>query len=185
MADYQSLIQPIAQGLLTIDAAGDPVIVGQGFASVERGVNPAGDFLVNLDSGTIAADINSGPVAGIAGGGGLPDGFVGPNGLDPRLAHVTLTMRGGTGAAPGLAPGSTVISNLSASFVVTPGAGALQIAIQTSAVPALGGLLDPTGAGVANGVGSGLEIMVWKLATPDNVTSVQVGPLFQPAMAFP
>ena len=187
MADYQSLIQPVAQGLLTIDAAGDPVIVGQGFASVERNIaNPNGDFILTLDSGTDIADINSGPVAGVAGGWGLPDGFVGPNGLDPRLAHVTLTMRGGNGAGPSLAPGSTAISVLSASFIVTPGAGALQISIQTATTPALGGLLDPSGmGGVANGVGSGLEIMVWKLATPDNVTSVQVGPLFQPAMAFP
>jgi hypothetical protein len=184
MGDYSAAtIQPIAQGLLTIDAAGDPVIVGQGFASVERGVNPAGDFLVTLDSGTVAADINSGAVAGIAGGGnGIPDGNVGPNGLDPRLAHVTLTMRGGVG---GIVQGATTISNLSASFVNAPGTGALQISIQTAATPALGGQVDPSGAGAPNVAGSGLEIMVWKLATPDNVTQQSFGPMYTPVIQFP
>lgn len=184
MADYQSLIQPIAQALLTIDAAGDPVIVGQGFASVERGTSLTGDFLLTLDSGIGVADIGSGNVTNEA-GFGYPDGSVGPNGLDLRLAHVTLTMRGGTGGAPGLPPGSTAISNLSASFVTAPGTGALQISIQTSAAPALGGIQDPSGAGAPNGFGSGLEIMVWKLATPDNVSIQASGPIFQPAMMFP
>jgi hypothetical protein len=181
MADYQSLIQPIAQGLLTIDAAGDPVIVGQGFASVERGVAPTGDFLVTLDFGRGVADIGSGNVA-TEPGFGYPDGAVGPNGLDPRLASVSLTMRGGTG---GILLGATTISNLSASFVNAPGTGALQISIQTAAVPALGGQQDPSGAGAADIAGSGLEILVWKLATPDNVTMQVSGPLFQPAMMFP
>lgn len=181
MADYQSLIQPIAQALLTIDAAGDPVIVGQGFASVERGAAPAGDFLLTLDFGTDVADIGSGSLVGEP-GFGYPDGVVGPNGLDPRLAHVMLTMRGGTG---GLVTGATTISNLSASFVNAPGTGALQISIQTAATPALGGQQDPSGAGVANVAGSGLEILVWKLATPDNVTAQLTGPLYQPAMMFP
>jgi hypothetical protein len=181
MADYQSLMQPVAQGLLTIDAAGDPVIVGQGFALVERGTAPAGDFLITLDSGIGVADIGSGNVANEP-GFGYPDGTVGPNGLDPRLAHVSLTVRGGTG---GLTLGATQLSNLSASFVTAPDTGALQISIQTSSVPALGGQQDPSGPGAPNINGSGLEIMVWKLATPDNVTQQAFGPLYQNAMQFP
>lgn len=181
MGDYQSLIQPIAQALLTIDAAGDPVIVGQGFASVERGAAPAGDFLLTMDSGSGAADIGSGSLVGEP-GFGYPDGRVGPNGLDPRFAHVVLTVRGGAG---GLTNGATILSNLSASFVNAPDTGALQISIQTAAVPALGGQQDPMGAGVASIAGSGLEIMVWKLSTPDNVNFQASGPLFQPSRQFP
>jgi hypothetical protein len=181
MADYQNLLQPVAQALLTIDTAGDPVIVGQGFASVERGATPAGDFILTLDSGTDVADVGSGTLVGEP-GFGYSDGVVGPNGLDPRLSHVALTVRGGTG---GLTLGATILSNLTASFITAPDTGALQIEITTAATPALGGQQDPMGAGVANTAGSGLEIFVWKLAIPDNVNFQASGPLYNPALVFP
>jgi hypothetical protein len=133
-------------------------------------VNP-GDFLITMDEGTGAADIGSGE--------GFTVGVIGPNGLDPRFARVSLTMRGGT-----TPPGSTTIQERSVSLTSTPGEGATQIRVSlrdTGNAPQ-----DPMGAGVPNAVGSGLEIMVWNgNAGPDNAQAVIVGPLFQGAMQFP
>jgi len=180
MADYAAVpLQPIADALLTINAAGNPVITGRGFSSVARPVgSPIGDFILTLDSGTGVSDIGSGSLVGEP-GFGFPDGFVGPNGLDPRFARVSVTMRGGT-----TAPGTTTISTRIATFITTPGSGALQI--QITLRNTANAVTDPMGAGVANADGSGVEIMVWNgNAGPDNATAQLVGPLFQGAMQFP
>lgn len=172
MADYAAVpVQPIAQALLTIDAAGNPQVTGRGFSGVVRASGFAGDFLLTMDEGTGAADIGSGPDFTV--------GVIGPNGLDPRFVRVAATIRGGT-----TAPGITDISDRSVSITSVPGEGATQIriAIATAAdVPT-----DPMGAGVPNAHGSGLEIMVWNgNAGPDNAQAVIIGPLFQGAMQFP
>ena len=61
MADYAAApLQPIAQALLTIDAAGNPQITGRGFSSVVRASAFPGDFLLTIDEGTGVADIGSG-----------------------------------------------------------------------------------------------------------------------------
>jgi hypothetical protein len=171
MADYAAVpVQPIAHGLLTINAGGNPIITGRGFASAVR-VNPVGDFLLAFDHGVGVADIGSGP--------GFTVGIIGPNGLDPRFIRASITMRGGT-----TAPGLTTISSRIVTFVVTPGEGvvAVQITLRNT-----GNILtDPMGAGVANAAGSGVEIIVWNgNAGPDNAQAALVGPLFQNAFKFP
>jgi hypothetical protein len=179
MADYAAApLQPIAQALLTIDAAGNPQITGRGFSSVVRASAFPGDFLLTIDEGTGVADIGSGGLVNEP-GFGYATGFVGPNGLDPRFVRASLTMRGGT-----TAPGVTTLSDLSVSFVSVPGQGVTQIRV--SIATALDLPLDPMGFGVPNTDGSGLEIMLWNgNAGPDNAQAALVGPLFQGAMQFP
>jgi len=180
MYDASTLV-PIAEALLTIDAAGDPQIIGNGFSAVARGPGN-GNFLLTFDTGTGVEDVGSGsPI--VVDGQAVPGGFaqrqIGPNGLDPRLARAAITVRGGT-----TAPGSTTLASQTAEFVVgAPGAGALtlQVVVRNAADAAI----DPMGAGVPNAAGSGLEIMVWSFATPDDVTVQQIGPLFQSSMQFP
>jgi len=171
MTDYAAVpVQPIAAGVLSIDAAGNPQITGRGFSSVVRGSLSPGDFLLTMDEGTGAADIGSGPDFTV--------GVIGPNGLDPRFIRVSMMMRGGT-----TAPGSTTVTSKVAAFTSTPGEGVTQIRITTIDVAAF---RDPMGFGVANAVGGGLEIMVWNgNAGPDNAQAVIIGPLFQGAMMFP
>ncbi|HYB24722.1 MAG TPA: hypothetical protein VED41_13050 [Solirubrobacteraceae bacterium] len=179
MADYAAVpVQPIAQALLTIDAAGNPQLTGQGFSSVVRAsVNP-GDFLLTLDEGTSVADVGSGGVVDQP-GFGYSTGIVGPNGLDPRFVRVSITIRGGT-----TAPGLTDISDRTASITSVPGEGVTQIRVALAT--ALDVPTDPMGAGVPNAHGSGMEIMIWNgNAGPDNAQAVLVGPLFQGAMQFP
>jgi hypothetical protein len=179
MADYAAVpLQPIAQALLTIDAAGNPQLTGRGFSTVVRAsVNP-GDFLITMDEGTAVADIGSGGIVGEP-GFGFSTGIVGPNGLDPRFVRVSLTMRGGT-----TAPGTTTVQERSVSITSVPGQGATQIRVSlrdTGNAP-----VDPMGAGVPNANGSGLEIMVWNgNAGPDNAQAQLVGPIFQGVMQFP
>jgi hypothetical protein len=172
MADYAAVpVQPIAHGLLTINAGGAPVITGRGFASAARTANPAGDFILAFDQGVGVADIGSGP--------GFTVGVIGPNGLDPRFIRTSITMRGGT-----TAPGLTTISSRIVTFIVTPGQGvvAVQITLRNTANV----LTDPMGAGVANANGSGVEIIIWNgNAGPDNAAASLVGPLFQNAFKFP
>lgn len=172
MADYAAVpVQPIAQALLTIDAAGNPQITGRGFSSVVRASGAAGDFLLTMDEGTGAADVGSGD--------GFTIGVIGPNGLDPRFVRVVGTVRGGT-----TPPGGTDISQRSVSITSVPGEGATQI--RMTLTTNLDAAADPMGAGVPNAHGSGLEIMVWNgNAGPDNAQAVIVGPLFQGAMQFP
>ena len=170
MADYAAApLQPLAQALLTIDATNTPQITGRGFSSVARGAGPMGNFILTLDEGIGVADVGSGPDFTV--------GIIGPNGLDPRLARVAMTMRGGT-----TAPGTTLITDMSVNLVSVPGEGAqLEIALALDpATPA-----DPMGAGVPNANGGGLEVMLWQVPTPDNVNVQVVGPLFQGAMQFP
>lgn len=172
MADYASVpVQPIAQALLTIDAAGNPQITGQGFSSVIRASMVAGDFLLTMEEGIGAADIGSGPDFTV--------GIIGPNGLDPRFLRASITVRGGTGA-----PGTTDIADRTVSVVSVPGEGATQIRVTVAT--ATDAHVDPMGAGIPSAHGSGLEIMVWNgNAGPDDAQAVIVGPLFQGAMQFP
>ncbi len=172
MADYAAVpVQPVAQALLTIDAAGNPQVTGRGFSTVVRATANPGDFLITMDEGVGAADVGSGPDFTV--------GVIGPNGLDPRFARVSLTMRGGT-----TPPGTTTIQDRSASLTSTPGEGATQIRVTLRNTGNT--LTDPMGAGVPNANGSGLEIMVWNgNAGPDNAQAQLVGPLFQGAMQFP
>jgi hypothetical protein len=174
MADYAGVpVQPIAHALLTIDAAMNPQITGRGFSNVIRASGSPGDFLLTMDEGTGAADIGSGPDFTV--------GVIGPNGLDPRFARVSITMRGGT-----TAPGSTTIAQRMVSLTSTPGEGATQIRVSIAGGPGFDNPLDPMGAGIPNATGSGMEIMVWNgNAGPDNAQAVLVGPLFQGAMQFP
>jgi hypothetical protein len=182
-----TVMQPLAQGLLTIDAAGDPIITGEGFSSVSR-VTGTGDFLLDFDLGTGVEDVGSGSpfiVNGQAVPGIYPNGIIGPNGVDPARAQVAMTMRGNsTAPLVPATPGSTTISSMSFEFIApTPGQGATQLRVflRNNAAAAT----DPMGAGVTNVNGSGLEIFVWSLASVDNVTQQLTGPLFQPAMQFP
>lgn len=179
MADYAATpLQIIAHALVAIDAAGDPIVMGRGFSTIERS-GPEGDFTLTFDAGIIAADISSGPIINQPGGNGLPSGRLGPNAIDPRFARAAMMMRGGT-----TAPGSTTVVPRSISYIVTPGAGATQIRVVI--VNDMDALTDPMGSGVPNANGGGFEIMVWYGgAAPDDVTQQVVGPLFQPAMAFP
>jgi hypothetical protein len=172
MTDYAAVpVQPIAHALLTINAAGNPVITGRGFSNVTRGVGPIGDFILTMDEGVGAADVGS--------GSGFTIGVIGPNGIDPRFARVSITMRGGTGA-----PGTTTISSRIASLMSTPGEGAIQLGITLRNT--VNALTDPMGSGVPDPAGSGAEIIVWNgNAGPDNAQAVLVGPLFQGAMQFP
>lgn len=185
MADYAAVpLQPIADALLTINAAGNPVITGRGFSSVARPAgSPIGDFVLTFDEGIGVSDIGSGNTSIVDGspvpGFGYTDGRVGPNGIDPRFARVNVTMRGGT-----TAPGTTTISSRIATFITTPGSGALQLEITLRNTA--NAVTDPMGAGVPNADGSGVEIMVWNgNAGPDNAAAQLVGPLFQGAMKFP
>jgi hypothetical protein len=180
-------MQPIAQGLLTIDAAGDPIITGDGFSSVSR-VTALGDFLLDLDLGTGVEDVGSGSpfiVNGQAVPGIFPDGRIGPNGIDPNRTVTSMTMRGNsTDPLDPATPGSTTVASMIFEFVApSPGEGATQLRIflrdSTDAAT------DPMGAGVPTVAGSGVEIMIWSLASVDNVTQQLVGPLFQGAMQFP
>lgn len=179
MADYAAApSQVIAHGLITIDAAGDPMVTGRGFSIIERGVG-LGNFILTFDAGVVIADIGSGSVTNAA-GFGYPDGTVGPYALDPRKARIAMTMRGGT-----TAPGATTISPLSASFIMTPGEGSTQIQVVPVNV-VTDAATDPMGHGVANADGGGLEIIVWYGgATPDDATQQAFGPLYQSAMMFP
>ncbi len=171
MADYAAVYaQPVAQALLTIDAAGNPQIAGRGFSDVTR--DPAtGGFLLTFDQGTGVADVGSGPDFTV--------GIIGPNGLDPACARVAMTMRGGT-----TAPGTTTINSLTATVVPgTPGMGGTQLSVVTSIIDTPN---DPMGHGVPNANGGGLEIMVWNGCGPENAApAALVGPLFQGAMQFP
>jgi hypothetical protein len=179
MADYAATpLQPVAQALLTIDAAGNPQLTGRGFSTVVRAsVNP-GDFLLTMDEGTGIADIGSGELIGQP-GLGFATGIIGPNGLDPRFARISLTMRGGT-----TAPGITTIQDRTVTITSVPGEGATQIHValrNTGNAPT-----DPMGFGVPNANGSGLEIMVWNgNAGPDNAQAQLVGPIFQGVIQFP
>jgi hypothetical protein len=180
MADYSSTpIQIIAQGVLTIDAAGNPQISGSGFSIAARGAMATGDFVLTFDEGTSVADVGSGGIVDEP-GFGYSTGIVGPNGIDPRFARVALTMRGGT-----TAPGTTTITDRSAAFVSVPGQGATQIQIGLFIDPATPA--DPMGAGAPNANGGGLEIVIWygNAGQPDDFTQPQFGPLFQPVMQFP
>jgi len=182
-----TVMQPIAQGLLTIDAAGDPVITGEGFASVSR-VTGTGDFLIDFDMGTGTSDVGSGSpsvVDGQAVSGIFADGIIGPNGIDPARTIVVLTMRGNsTAPLVPATPGSTTIATLSFEFISpTPGEGATQLRVFLR--NAADAATDPMGAGVANVNGSGLEILVWTLASADNVSQQAIGPLYQPSFSFP
>jgi hypothetical protein len=183
MADYAAVpVQPIAFALLTINAAGNPVITGRGFSSAAR-ASVTGDFLLTFDEGVGVADIGSGNVTTVNGqdvpGFGYPDGQIGPNGMDPNFGRVSVTMRAGT-----TAPGTTTISSRIVTWVVTPGSGALQL--QITLRNTANAVTDPMGAGVANADGGGVEIMVWNgNAGPDAAAVQLVGPLFQVAMQFP
>ena len=179
MADYAATpLQVLAQGFITIDAAGDPVVTGRGFGTIERGVSPLGDFILTFDEGSIAMDISSGPIVNQPGGNGLPDGRVGPNGLDPTKARIAMTMRGGT-----TAPGLTTLSPRSVQ-ITTTGSGATTIEVVV--VNDVDAPTDPMGHGAPNADGGGIEIIIWYGgAAPDDVTQQVVGPLFQPAMVFP
>ena len=178
MSDYAAAsLQVIAEGLLTIDAAGDPQITGQGFASVTRAsINP-GDFRIDLEEGVGVADVSSGSIVNVPGTNGYPDGRVGPNGLDTRLLRVAMTMRGGT-----TAPGTTTIADMSVGFVAAAGTTQIRIALGNAfEVPT-----DPMGFGAPNAAGGGLEIIVfYGNATPDSFTQQLFGPNYQPAMMFP
>jgi hypothetical protein len=180
MADYAATpLQVIAHGLIAIDAAGDPIVTGRGFSSIERSTGGPGDFTLTFDEGTIASDISSGQLINQPGGNGLPDGRIGPYAIDPDFARVAMMMRGGT-----TAPGSTTLTPRSVAFVSTPGAGATQIRVVV--VDDTDTATDPMGPGAPNASGGGMEIIVWYGgAAPDDVTQQAVGPLYQPAMAFP
>lgn len=180
MADYAATpVQIIAQGVLTIDAAGNPQISGTGFSVAARGAFPVGDFVLSFDEGIGWADIGSGSLVGEA-GFGFPDGQIGPNGIDPRFARVSFTMRGGT-----TAPGTTTITDKAAVFVSVPGQGATQLHVGLAIDPATPA--DPMGPGGPNANGGGLEIVIWygNAGQSDNFTQQASGPLFQPAMMFP
>jgi hypothetical protein len=179
MADYAAVpVQPIAQALLTIDAAGNPQITGKGFSDVVRASGNPGDFLLTLDEGTAVADIGSGGIVDQP-GFGYSTGIVGPNGIDPRFLRVAITIRGGT-----TAPGLTDLFDLSVLITSVPGQGVTQIHVAIAT--ALDVPTDPMGLGVPNAHGSGMEIMVWNgNATPDNAQAELVGPLFQGVMQFP
>jgi hypothetical protein len=182
MSDYAAVpVQPIAQALLTIDAAGDPQISGRGFSSVTRATG-VGDFLLTFAQGIGVADIGSGSVSVVNGsavpGFGFTDGRSGPNGLNPRFARVSTMMRAGT-----TAPGATLIVSRMATFTSVPGQGATQLRMTLRNVA--NALTDPMGAGAPNATGGGLEIMVWSTSIPDDNAQKLVGPLFQGAMQFP
>ncbi len=170
MADYAAVFsQPIASGLLTIDAAGNPQITGRGFSNVVRDP-PTGGFILSLDQGTGAADVGSGE--------GYTIGIIGPNGLDPMCARVAMTMRGGS-----TPPGVTTINNLSATFLSVPGMGSTQIRVITAIIDTAS---DPMGHGVPSPNGGGVEITVWNGCGPNDAQpATLVGPLFQGAMMFP
>jgi hypothetical protein len=180
MADYAATpLQAIAQALIAIDAAGDPIVSGRGFSSIERGASPEGDFILTFDAGVLAADISSGQLVNQPGGNGNSVGTVGPYALDPDFARVAMTMRGGS-----TAPGTSTLTPRSTSFITTPGQGATQIRVIV--VNDADAPTDPMGAGVVNANGGGLELVVWYGgAAPDDVTQQIVGPLFQAALAFP
>lgn len=182
MSDYAAVpIQPIAQALLTIDAAGDPQLTGHGFSVVSR-VTGVGDFLLTFAQGMGVADIGSGSVPIINGspvpGFGFTDGRNGPNGLNPRFARVSTMARAGT-----TAPGTTTIVSRMATFTSVPGSGATQLRLTLRDVA--NALVDPMGAGAPSATGGGLEIMVWSTSVPDDAAQKLVGPLFQGAMQFP
>lgn len=180
-------MQPIAQGLLTIDAAGDPLITGDGFSSVSR-VTATGDFLLEFDLGTGVEDVGSGSPSIVNGqpvSGGFADGHIGPNGIDPARTIVAMTMRGNsTAPLVPATPGETTISSLTFEFIApSPGEGATQLRVflrNTADAPT-----DPMGAGVPTTAGSGLEILIYSLSSVDNVNQQAFGPLYQSSFKFP
>ena len=177
MSDYAAAaIEIVAEGLLTIDVAGNPVITGRGFSSVVR-VAPTGDFLFTFDEGVIAADVGSGSIVNRP-GFGAPDGRVGPNGIDPRSVRVALTMRSGT-----TMPGTTTIADKSVAISTGPGGTQLRVGLGNIADAPT----DPMGAGAPNAAGGGLEIIVFygNAGMPFDFSQQLVGPAYQPAMTFP
>lgn len=177
MTDYAAApIQPIAEALLIIDAAGNPQLVGHGFSSVVRVLPGPGRFRITFDEGVVPEDVGSGGLVNEP-GFGYTDGRVGPNGVDPNKLRVALTMRSGT-----TAPGSTTLADLNASVSVTPQGIQIDVAIANF----LDAPTDPMGAGAPNANGGGLEIIAfYGNATADNFSQQLVGPNYQPVLQFP
>lgn len=176
MSDYAAAaVQVIAEAMLVIDAAGDPQIVGRGFSTVVRGPG-AGNFTLTFDEGVCPEDVGSGMLVGRP-GFGYTDGRVGPNGVDPSKARVSLTMRSGS-----VAPGTTTIADRTAVFTTGPQGTQLSVRLAT----ALDAPTDPMGFGVPNADGGGLEIIVfYGNAAADNFSQTLVGPAYQQVMKFP
>ena len=151
-------------------------------------VTVAGDFLLDFDLGTGVSDVGSGSpniVDGQAVAAQFPDGRIGPNGVDPARTFVSLTMRGNsTAPLVPATPGTTTVASLTFEFVApTPGEGATQLRVLLR--NSVDAAVDPMGAGVPTTAGSGVEILVWTLASADNVNQQAVGPLYQAAFKFP
>lgn len=161
----------IAQGLLTVVGV-VPVFMGRGIAAPIR--NGVGDYtLPFVLQGSPIADINSGPVAMVAGGWGLPDGIPRPNGVDPLFTRVEMTVRGNAALPP-----TTRIASKDVSYVPgLPGQGV--VALRVVFTSQAGGQVDPNGANAG-----GVEIIVWA-SELDRATQQLVGPNYQSVMQFP
>ena len=135
MTDYAvTPFQPIVQGVVTIDALGNPVFTGEGISEITRvGAIPLGAFLLTLDEG----------LPGNA--GAVPPGLSPIN--DPNV-RTMLTMRGA-----GVPPASNIVASAVLYLLSpAPGVGADQILITTQTFPLA--LADPV---------AGFEIIVWRV----------------------
>lgn len=148
------------------------MFTGRGIAAPTR--NGVGDFtLPFILQGSPIADVNSGPVAMVAGGWGLPDGIARPNGVDPNFTRVSMTVRGNTALPP-----TTRIASKDVSYVPgLPGQGVIALRVVFSSVA--GAPIDPSGANAG-----GVEIIVWA-SELDRAAQVFVGPNYQSVMQFP
>lgn len=145
MTDYAAApIQPIVQGLLTVDPVSlVPTFTGRGVRAVTRttAAGPPAQILYTLflDPGLPgnAGELQSGPP------------IVGPQ----PDARTLVTIRG---SATNVIPGSTSIASTGVFYGVlsADGGDTAILLVFTDAVPAA---VDPTGA-----VASGVEIIVWK-----------------------
>jgi hypothetical protein len=144
--------QPIAQGVIFIDASNNPQFFGKGVAGIFRGAFP-GTFLLVL--GAVANPQNASAVGTI--------------GLDPNFARSLVTVRGKATGLP-----STTIDQKSVDYPSLPGGPAISVVRVVLIAAGVG--VDPSGVN-----GNGCEVIVWNgNATPDNYSAKLVGPLFNP-----
>ena len=135
MTDYAvTPFQPIVQGVVTIDALGDPVFTGEGLSEITRVVGfSLGAFLLTLDEG----------LPGNA--GAVPPGLSPIN--DPNV-RTMITMRGA-----GVPPATNIVATgILYLLNPVPDVGADQILITTQTFPLQ--LVDPV---------AGFEIIVWRV----------------------
>jgi hypothetical protein len=143
MTDYAAApIQPILQGLVSIDQNGNPQFFGKGASAVARVTGQAaGVFQLTLDQGLPG---NAGAIEPLPTNSPFTPPF--PDDPDPRT---TITIRG-TGTVPGTTISEVVVSYGPGTPAPAPGVGDNTIFVSFA-----------TSAGVFTDPPAGFEIITW------------------------